>query len=257
MITLDGKRIETAWWGPGPDVAPTLVLLHEGLGCVALWRGFPEKLAAATGFGVFAYSRLGYGTSDPVPLPRPVSYMHDEARDMLGRVLDAAGIRRCILVGHSDGASIAALYAGGVQDFRVRGLALLSPHYFVEAICLDAIAQARTAYETGDLRARLARYHDNVDVAFRGWNGAWLDPAFRAWDITDALAHIRVPVLQLQGLDDPYGTVAQPHIAEEVAYCPVETVLLDAKHAPQFEAPTESLSAITDFAHRIFRVHEP
>jgi pimeloyl-ACP methyl ester carboxylesterase len=257
MITLDGRRLETAWWGPGPEAAPTLVLLHEGLGCVALWRDFPQLLAAATGCGVFAYSRFGYGRSEPVPLPRPLGYMHDEALAVLGRVLDAAAIRRCVLVGHSDGASIAAIYAGGVQDFRVRGLVLLAPHYFVEDICLAAIARARAAYAVGDLRTRLARYHDHVDVAFHGWNGAWLDPAFRAWDITEYLAHIHVPVLQLQGTADPYGTAAQPHAAEQTAGCPVETVMLPGGHAPHLEATAQTLSAIADFTHRLFKVHEP
>src|SRR5277367_5031294 len=157
MILLDGKKLETAWWGPGPEAAPTLVLLHEGLGCVTLWRDFPQRLSAATGCGGFAYSRLGYGRSDPVPLPRPLSYMHDEALLVLGPVLDAAAIRRCVLVGHSDGASIATIYAGGVQDFRVRGLVLMAPHYFVEDIAISAIEQARDAYTEKNLRARLAR----------------------------------------------------------------------------------------------------
>jgi pimeloyl-ACP methyl ester carboxylesterase len=257
MITLEGKRLEMAWWGPGPEAAPTLVLLHEGLGCVALWRDFPERLAAATGCGVFAYSRLGYGRSDPVPLPRPLSYMHDEALSMLGRVLDAAAIRRCVLVGHSDGASIAAIYAGGVQDFRVRGLVLLAPHYFVEDISIEAIARARDAYAQGDLRARLARYHDHVDVAFHGWNGAWLDPGFRTWDITEYLAHIRVPMLQLQGMADPYGTAAQPRAAEQAGNCTIETVMVPGGHAPHLEATAQTLSAIADFTRRLFKVHEP
>jgi pimeloyl-ACP methyl ester carboxylesterase len=257
MITLDGKLLETAWWGPGPEAAPTLVLLHEGLGSVALWRDFPERLAAASGCGVFAYSRLGYGRSDPVPLPRPLSYMHDEAFFELGRVLDAAAIRRCVLVGHSDGASIAAIYAGGVRDFRVCGLVLLAPHYFVEDICIAAIARARDAYVRGDLRTRLARHHDHVDVAFHGWNGAWLNPDFRAWDITEYLAHIRVPVLQLQGTADPYGTAAQPRAAEQAANCPVETVMVPGGHAPHLAATAQTLSAIADFTHRLFNVHEP
>ncbi len=257
MISLHGKNLETAWWGPGPEAAPTLVLLHEGLGCVTLWRDFPEQLATATGCGVFAYSRLGYGRSDPVPLPRPLSYMHDEAFSTLGLVLDAAAIRRCVLVGHSDGASIAAIYAGGVQDFRVRGLVLMAPHYFVEDFSINAIEQARAAYTEKNLRTRLARYHDHVDVAFLGWNGAWLDPGFRAWDITEFLAYIRVPVLQLQGTEDPYGTAAQTRAAEQTSYCPVETIMVPGGHAPHLEATSETLSAIADFTYRLFTVHEP
>jgi pimeloyl-ACP methyl ester carboxylesterase len=257
MIELDGARLESAWWGPAPDAAPTLVLLHEGLGCVALWRDFPERLAAATGYGVFAWSRPGYGKSDPAPLPWPVSYMHDEALHRVGRVLDAAGVRRSILVGHSDGASIAAIYAGGVSDARVRGLVLMAPHYFVEPMCITEIERARDAYEEGGLRTRLARYHDNVDVAFRGWNGAWLNSAFRDWDISEFLPYIRVPVVQIQGTADPYGTTAQTDAMEAASMSPVETVLVPGGHSPYLQAAEPTLAAITRFAHHLFRVHEP
>ncbi len=205
-ITIAGRRIEAAWHGPAPDRAPTLVLLHEGLGCIAMWRDFPRLLAERTGYGVLAYSRPGYGKSDPVLLPRPLSYMHDEAREVLPAVLDQAGIRKTVLVGHSDGASIATIYAGSQQDFRVRGLALMAPHFFVEDISVRSIAEAKQAYETGGLRERLARYHADVEVAFRGWNDAWLDPKFREWRIDDELAHVRVPMLIIQGKDDQYGT---------------------------------------------------
>ena len=141
-LKVAGHALEAAWWGPGPDEAPTLVLLHEGLGCVALWRDLPQRLSAATGCGVFAYSRRGYGQSDPVSLPRPLTYMQDEAREALPAVLDAVGIRRALLVGHSDGASIALLYAGGRQDFRIAGLVLIAPHVMVEDMTVAAIEQA-------------------------------------------------------------------------------------------------------------------
>lgn len=256
MIELNGKRLESAWWGPAPIEAPTLVLLHEGLGCVALWRDFPERLAAATGFGVFAWSRLGYGRSDSLPLPWPIAYMHDEALQRVRPVLDAAGIRRCVLVGHSDGASIAAIYSGGVSDFRVRGLALMAPHYFVEEMCLAEIARARDAFAQGDLRARMARYHDHANVAFNGWNGAWLTPEFREWDIREYLPYIRVPALQVQGTEDPYGTAAQTDAMEAAAMCPVETILLPVGHSPHLQAVEPTLAAITQFAHHLFRMHE-
>ena len=256
-IEIPAGRLETGWWGPPQDAAPTLVLLHEGLGSVGLWRDFPARLAAATGCGVFAYSRFGYGGSDPVPLPRPLHYMHDEALEVLPRVLDAAGIRRCVLVGHSDGGSIAAIHAGSVQDFRVRGLMLIAPHFFTEESGLASIAASRVAYEEGDLRRRLARHHAHVDAAFRGWNDAWLDPRFRDWDITGCLAHIRVPVLILQGEDDPYGTSAQLEAAERETYCPVETLLLPgARHAPHLETPGPALAAMTAFCDRLLRAHE-
>ena len=136
FVRIDGRQIETGRWGPPPELAPALVLLHEGLGSVGLWRGFPAELAAATGQAVFAYSRLGYGGSDTIALPRPLDYMHDEAREMLPRVLDAGGIGPCVLVGHSDGASIAAIHAGATPDPRVQGLVLIAPHFFVEDICV-------------------------------------------------------------------------------------------------------------------------
>lgn len=252
MIVLDGKQLETAWWGPPSDEAPTLVLLHEGLGSVGLWRGFPASLQAATGCGVLAYSRFGYGRSASVTLPRPLSYMHDEAREVLGRVLDAAGVRRCVLVGHSDGGSIAAIYAGEVHDPRVAGLALISAHFFVEEVCVSSIAGITRDYAAGELRERLARHHDDVEAAFRGWSGAWLDPAFRAWDITGQVEAIRAPMLLLQGADDPYGTVEQLRVAQRHARCPVETMLIaGAKHSPHVEAPDAACAAVAAFARRV------
>ncbi len=255
-LIISSLRIEAAWHGPTPAEAPTLVLLHEGLGCVAMWRDFPERLAAATGYGVLVFSRRGYGASDPRPLPWPVTYMHDEACEVLPRVLDAAGVKHCILVGHSDGASIATIYAGGRQDFRVHGLVLMAPHFFVEDITVASIAEAKRAYESGDLRARLARYHQHVDVAFHGWNAGWLTTEFRDWRIDDAVAHVRVPMLIIQGVDDQYGTLAQVRMAQDEAYCPVEVqVLDDCRHSPQVDQPEKVLTAIADFAHRLF-AHE-
>jgi pimeloyl-ACP methyl ester carboxylesterase len=202
FVELGDIRLEYRMIGRRPDEAPTIVMLHEGLGCVGLWNEFPDKLAAATGAGVFVYSRAGYGRSSPSVLPRPITFMHDEAKEVLPRLLDAVGFRRGLLLGHSDGASIATIYAGSVQDHRVRGLILIAPHFFVEDICLDAIARAKETYATTDLRAKLARWHADPDNAFRVWNDTWLDPSFRAWDITTELAYIRVPILIVQGATD-------------------------------------------------------
>lgn len=255
-LTIDGRPIETAWHGPAPDKAPTLVLLHEGLGCVAMWKDFPRSLAERIGYGVFVYSRFGYGKSDAKPLPWPVTYMHDEAA-LLGKILDAARIEKCVLVGHSDGASIATIHAGSTQDFRVRGLALMAPHFFCEDISITAIEAAKKAYESGDLKARLERYHGaNTENAFRGWNNGWLQPAFRDWRIDDAVAHIRVPILIVQGRNDPYGTLAQVALAEADAYCPVDTMILDCGHAPHVERREQALDALADFTHRILALHE-
>jgi pimeloyl-ACP methyl ester carboxylesterase len=248
-LRLDGRRIEAGWWGEPPAAAPSLVLLHEGLGSLRLWGGFPALLARASGFGVFAHSRFGYGASDPVPLPRPLDFMEREARDVLPRVLDAAEVRRCLLVGHSDGASIAAIAAGMRQDARLAGLVLIAPHFFVEDISIAAIAAARDAYAAGGLRARLAAHHVDVEVAFRGWNDTWLDPAFRSWDITRYLPAIRVPALLIQGEADPYGTVAQIRAAERLIAAPVRTLLLPGiGHDPAREARAATVEAIATFA---------
>ena len=251
MLDLGDQQLEYRWVGPRPNAAPTLVLLHEGLGCVGLWGDFPERLATATGLGVFLYSRAGYGASSTIALPRPINYMDPEAKAVLPRVLQAIGFQRGLLIGHSDGASIATIYAGSTEDHRISGLVLIAPHFFAEEMGLAAIAQAKVAFEGGDLRQRLARWHQNVDAAFKGWNGAWLDPGFRAWDITDALAYIRVPVAIIQGVDDQYGTQRQIAVAEEQCYCPVEVTLLDGvQHAPQRESPDRVAQVIAEFAKR-------
>ena len=163
--------------------------------------------------------------------------MHDEARETLPQLLEAIGFQHGLLIGHSDGASIAAIYAGSHQDHRVGGLVLIAPHFFTEDPGIRSIEEARVAYETGDLRQRLARWHADVDNAFWGWNGAWLDPDFRKWDITEFLAYIRVPILIVQGEDDQYGTVKQIEMAQQECYCPVEVALLPgARHSPQRDA---------------------
>jgi len=257
FLSIDGAELEYRMIGPAPDAAPTLVMLHEGLGSVGLWGDFPEKLQARTGMGVFAYSRSGYGASSPAKLPRPMDYMHREALDVLPKILETIGFRRGLLVGHSDGASIAAIYAGGIQDHRIRGLALIAPHFVVEDISVKSIAAIKTLYEQGDLKPKLARWHRNVDNAFYGWNGAWLDPAFRDWDISDYLAYVRVPVAIVQGEDDQYGTSRQIEIAQEECYCPVDISLIaGAGHSPHREAAESTLATIADFADRILHVHE-
>ena len=236
-VQAGGVMLEAYTVGPRPGSAPTLVLLHEGLGCVALWRDFPKQLATDTGYGVFAYSRAGYGASDPCSLPRPLDYMTREAVSVLPDVLDSIGFKEGVLLGHSDGASIAAVHAGAIRDPRVRGVVLMAPHFFTEAMGLSAIAEARTSYSDSDMRARLGKYHTHVDAAFRGWNDAWLDPDFEAWDIRHYLDNISVPVLCLQGEQDQYGSRAQVDVVAERAGGPVEIrVIPDCRHSPHLEA---------------------
>ena len=254
-IIIRGKTLEAASWGPPPGDASTIVLLHEGLGCLSLWRDFPKKLAKATGFGVFAWSRAGYGQSDPADLPLPLDYMTREALDCLPEVLETIGFERGILLGHSDGASIAAIYAGSVEDFRVRGLVLMAPHFFTEPEGLASIAAAKTAFETGDLRAKLARHHRDVDHSFRGWNDAWLNPKFKEWNIAETIDYLRIPVLAIQGESDQYGSIAQIDEIETRIYSPVDVVILkNCGHAPQTEQPDATLAAIADFVSRLERI---
>jgi pimeloyl-ACP methyl ester carboxylesterase len=257
FLDLGDMRLEYRMVGPRPHAAPTIVLLHEGLGSAEIWGRFAGELAAATGAGVLSYSRAGYGQSSPSKLPRPVSFMHDEALDVLPRVLAAMNFRRGLLIGHSDGASIAAIYAGTIQDHRVRGLVLIAPHFFTEDMGIAEIVRAKAAFETGPLRARLARAHADPDNAFRNWCDPWLDPEFRKLDLSDALAHIRVPILIVQGENDQYGTVRQIELAQAECYCPVEVALLpNTRHAPHREAPEATLRAVADFCTRLFREHQ-
>jgi pimeloyl-ACP methyl ester carboxylesterase len=257
FLTIGASDLEYRMIGPAPQDAPTIVMLHEGLGSAGLWGDFPEKLQAVTGAGVLVYSRAGYGASSAATLPRPLDYMHIEALEVLPKLLDTIGFRRGLLVGHSDGASIATIYAGGIQDHRIRGLALIAPHFVVEDISVASIEAIGKAYQTTDLRAKLARWHKDVDNAFQGWNGAWLDAKFRDWDISEYLAYIRIPVAILQGADDQYGTIRQIEIAREECYCPVDvTIIPGAGHSPHREAPGATLDVIAEFAGRILLNHE-
>lgn len=239
----------------GPGEA-TLVFLHEGLGSVSVWRDFPDRVASAVGLPALVYSRRGYGRSSSIALPRPARFLHDEAA-FLPEVLAAAGISRSILVGHSDGASIALLHAAA-RPSGLLGLAVLAPHVFVEERSLASIEKARIAYATTDLRARLERHHGvNVDVAFRGWNDVWLSPGFRAWNIEAELAKIDVPCAVIQGREDEYGTLAQ--VASIRARVPDSAVtVLDAcGHSPHRDQPERTLAAIEALVRRAGIVRFP
>lgn len=257
FLHINGSDLEYRMLGPASEEAPTIVMLHEGLGSAAMWGDFPDRLQAATGMGVFVYSRAGYGASTPVTLPRRIDYMTREALDVLPKLLDAIGFQRGVLLGHSDGASIAAIYAGGAGDHRLRAVVLIAPHFVVEDVSVASIAEIRNTYETTDLRAKLARWHRNVDNAFYGWNDAWLDPDFRRWDISDYLAYVRIPVAILQGEADQYGTIRQVEIAKEECYCPVDATLIpQSGHSPHREAPELTLATVSEFVRRILILHE-
>ena len=249
QIDLGDQHLEYKWLHPTAPGRPTLVLLHEGLGCVAIWKGFPEKLAEATGCGVFVYSRRGYGKSSPVTVPRPLRYMHDEGLDVLPRLVAKLKLGPVVLVGHSDGASISLIHAGGTPAPGVVGVVAMAPHVMNEEVCVASIRQAKIAYESGDLRSRLLPlHHDNVDCAFWGWNKAWLDPDFMAWNLEEYLPGITVPVMVIQGHDDEYGSAVQYQTIKAKCGGPVELVLLDhCRHSPHKDQPDAVLAAITRF----------
>jgi pimeloyl-ACP methyl ester carboxylesterase len=227
-----------------PGAEPALVFLHEGLGSVALWRSFPDDLAQATGRRALVYSRAGHGDSHVPEQPRTPAFMHEEALDVLPRILEQHGIARPVLVGHSDGASIALIHASA---HPVAKLVVLAPHVFVEDLSIASIAQARDAFATTDLRERMGRYHRDAEATFRLWNDIWLAPEFRDWNIEDVLGRITAPVLAIQGAHDQYGTMAQIDAIEAGVSGPFERVVLDARHAPHLEAPEETLRAAAAF----------
>jgi len=231
----------------GAKSAPTLVFLHEGLGSVALWKDFPARVAEATGCPVLVYSRAGYGRSSPAVLPRVPNYMHVEALTVLPALLDQLGITDPVLVGHSDGASIALLHAGS-SGRPVRALVALAPHVFVEDMSIASIDEVRRQYETTDLREKLARRHADPDAAFRGWNDIWLAPAFRSWNIEACLPGVRCPLLLIQGRDDEYGSAAQLDAIERQVGGEVTRIeLADCRHSPHRDQPEATLAAIADF----------
>ncbi len=247
VLTVGDHRLEYEWIAARSTDTPTLILLHEGLGSLALWRDFPARLAATTGCATLVYSRHGYGKSAPLTARRRVDYMHVEALETLPALRETLSIAAPVLVGHSDGASIALIHAGA-RRWPVRGLILEAPHVFVEDVTVTSIAAAKEAYATTDLRARLARYHDDVDGAFGGWNDIWLDPAFRAWNIEASLPRVDCPTLVIQGADDEYGTSAQLDAIARQTAGPVETLLLpDCKHSPHRDQPNATLAAMALF----------
>jgi pimeloyl-ACP methyl ester carboxylesterase len=242
-LTVPGGRLELLDL-PGDPQAPALMLLHEGLGSVGLWRGFPQALAGATNSRTVAFSRYGHGRSDPPPAPRTPTFMHEEALEVLPVVLAELRITQPVLVGHSDGGSIALIHAA---HHPVRGVVAIAAHVFVEEMGLVEIRRARETYLQGGLRERMARHHRDPDAAFFGWNDVWLDPDFRRWEITDEVKRVEAPLLLIQGLHDEYGTMAQLDAIEHAAAGTVQRVHLDCRHWPPTERQDETVDAIARF----------
>lgn len=254
LYEIDGHQLEWRRWGRRRRAVagPTIVLLHEGLGCVERWRDFPADLAAATGLDVLAYSRHGYGASSPFTQPRTVRYMHHEALVVLPAVLHQAGVGSHVLVGHSDGASIALIHEGCGRG-SAEALVVIAPHIYVEDVAIRRIAAIRDEFERTDMRERLDRHHTDAEATFRGWNDIWLSEAFRAWNIESCLPAITCPVLALQGTDDEFATMAMLDGIVAGVGGPVRAGLVPgAAHAPHIEAPEATLALVAGFIAEVW-----
>jgi pimeloyl-ACP methyl ester carboxylesterase len=247
--------IEYGWIAPARASAPLVVFLHEGLGSLAMWKDYPQRLCDAGGYCGLVFSRAGYGRSTPRRAGErwPVDFMELQARDMLPRLFERLGVgtggTKPWLFGHSDGGSIALIHAASFPD-TVAGVVAVAPHIFVEELSIRSIAAARDAYRSTDIRSRLARYHDDPDSAFWGWNDVWLDPAFRAWSIDAMLHRLRCPILAIQGEDDEYGTLAQLEGIRRRAPRTEVVVLAHCGHSPQRDQPEALTRAVVDFIVR-------
>ena len=253
IFAVAGGRLEYVRWGEDRDGAPPpLLLLHEGLGCVSMWRDWPAELARRTGREVLAYSRFGYGGSSPAELPRPLDFMDREARAVLPHVIEAAGMERPVLVGHSDGGTIALLCAAA-GEVSLAGVVTLAAHAFNEPHCIAGIRAARAAFRNGSLRDRLARHHgERTDDAFRGWCEAWLDPRFERWSVEDELGAVEVPLLVVQGRDDAYGTLRQVEVIADRTSGPCRTLVLDdCGHSPHRDRARATTEAVARFVAEI------
>lgn len=248
---INGHHIEYTDIPAARRTTAVLVMLHEELGSLAMWRDFPKKLARATGCRIVTYSRLGYGKSDRFVAPRGLNYMHREALDELPAMRAVLAIDNPILVGHGDGASIALIHAGA-KRWPVRGLILEAPHVFVEDKSIAGIEETKNAYEDGGLKPHLTRYHDDIEGVFRGWSDTWLSPAFRKWTIEEYLPCVTCPVLAIQGLDDQYGTLAQINTIGRAVKGPFEKLVLEnCMHAPHRDQEEDVLAAMAGFVDEL------
>jgi pimeloyl-ACP methyl ester carboxylesterase len=255
QVAVQGHSLEVRRIAALDRKLPELVFLHEGLGSVSHWKKFPARVAAETGCAVTIYSRYGSGNSDVLMGDRTVGYMHDEGLLVLPELLSKLEIENPVLVGHSDGGSIALIYAGAYDN--VSGLVLLAPHVFVEDLSVSSIAEARVRFETTNLREKLARHHRDVDRTFWGWNNIWLHPDFRRWNVEEYLQRITCPILCIQGKEDQYGTVAQVEAIAKQSGGPVEILALaDCRHSPHRDQPDATAAAIVRFVKDCVREGE-
>jgi pimeloyl-ACP methyl ester carboxylesterase len=250
FIIVNSRRLEYERIDVTDAKGPTIVFLHEGLGCIAMWKDFPSRVAHATNRNVLVYSRYGYGQSDPLAEARSIDYLHREALDTLPELLDELGVEKPILFGHSDGGSIALLHAGGTARL-VTGLIVMAPHVMVEDVTIAGIEAATAAYELTRSSSKLARYHADADTTFRGWSDAWLNPDFRDWNMEEYLPRITCPILAIQGKEDEYATLEQ---LERIARGAADVDLLalsDCRHSPHRDQSEAVIAATTRFVDRL------
>ena len=256
FLKLNSQKIEIQWHRKEEKNRPVLIFLHEGLGCTRMWKNFPEKLSGLTGCPALIFSRFGYGSSDPCPLPWKINFMHKEALRILPNIIKKAGIKNYILIGHSDGGSIGIIFSGSPYTKGLKGLITEAAHVFCEQKSVESIKQAKSYYEHKDLKQRLEKYHKgNTENAFRGWNDVWLTPKFINWNIEKYLNKIEIPMLAIQGKNDQYGTVKQIRsIQRRVKH--VKTCLIDdCSHSPHFEQQKIVLNVMAEFVQKIV-IHE-
>jgi len=249
-VLVDSKRLEFLWIAPEQTGLPTIVMLHEGLGSLALWKDFPQRLAERTRCRALVYSRYGHGASDRLLEKRPVAFMHHEGEVVLPELLDKLEIEKPILLGHSDGGSISLIFAGRYPD-RPQALIVEAPHLFVEDLSVASITQAKVNFTTTDFRQKLARYHAHVDETFWGWNDIWLDPEFRSWNIEEYLPKICCPILCIQGEQDEYGTAAQVRTIEAKVSGAQVMMLPNCKHSPHRDQPHITLECMVKFIEQV------
>jgi len=247
-LPIEDKSIEILTIGDFSDQTPVLVLLHEGLGSISMWKEIPKLIHEKTNLNILTYSRFGYGKSSKTSLPRPLNYMTIEAEKYLPIILKKLSITKYFLIGHSDGATIAALGSLKPMNNNLLGAALIAPHFFVEEDSIIAIKNTTHQYKKGTLRTKLKKYHNNVDNAFLGWSDVWLNKDFSHWDITNLLSKIKIPIIGIQGLNDPYGTIAQLDILEKKLTVPFTKITIEnCGHNPFHEHLDTTLEYINKF----------
>jgi len=252
FLDIIDQRIEISSIGNLSSNTLSLILLHEGLGSVSMWKDIPEKIYEHTGFNVITYSRAGYGKSSSIKLPRPLNYMSIEANKYLPNILNQLDLKKFYLIGHSDGGTIAALNSGEIKHDNHCGTILVAPHFFIENFNIKSIRDIKNKYEKEGLKEKLSKYHNNVDNAFYGWSETWLNPKFHKWDITKEIKKIKVPIYAIQGNADPYGSVKQIDILEKHLTVKFEKLILDnCGHNPFFERVDECLYGIKSFINQI------